>query len=88
MRRFRLLAEHRDSATLLAGGQSLMPTLKLRLVEPSISTASRSYGRCERPMIAIGGLPSRPACARQARHLLDDAVCARASEMAADEVTW
>jgi FAD binding domain in molybdopterin dehydrogenase len=31
---FRLLAEHRDSATLLAGGQSLMPTLKLRLVEP------------------------------------------------------
>jgi FAD binding domain in molybdopterin dehydrogenase len=31
---FRLLAEHRDSTTLLAGGQSLMPTLKLRLVEP------------------------------------------------------
>ena len=30
----RLLAEHRDSAKLLAGGQSLMPMLKLRLVEP------------------------------------------------------
>src|SRR5260370_19140155 len=29
----RLLAEHRDSK-LLAGGQSLMPMLKLRLVEP------------------------------------------------------
>lgn len=30
----RLLAEHRDSAKLLAGGQSLMPMRKLRLVEP------------------------------------------------------
>jgi CO/xanthine dehydrogenase FAD-binding subunit len=29
----RLLAEHRDSAKLLAGGQSLIPMLKLRLVE-------------------------------------------------------
>ena len=48
-------------------------------------------GRCERAMIAIGGLPARPAYARQAAALLagtvlDDAVCARAGEMAAGEV--
>jgi hypothetical protein len=44
-------------------------------------------------MIAIGGLPARPACARQAATLLagtvlDDAACARAGEMAAGEVAW
>jgi CO/xanthine dehydrogenase FAD-binding subunit len=93
---FRLLAEHRDSATLLARGQSLMPTLKLRLVEPGCLIDLNRIpvlGRCERPMIAIGGLPARPACARQAAALLagtvlDDAACARAGEMAAGEVAW
>jgi aerobic carbon-monoxide dehydrogenase medium subunit len=39
----RLLAEHRDSAKLLAGGQSLMPMLKLRLVEPGCRTRSQPY---------------------------------------------
>jgi ATP-dependent DNA ligase len=69
--------------------------LKLRLGEPpaasSISTVSRSYGRCERPTIAISGLPARLAHARQAAVLLtgtvlDAAVRARAGEMAAGEV--
>ena len=48
----RLLAEHRDSAKLLAGGQSLIPMLKLRLVElaaSSISTVSRLWRRFARP---------------------------------------
>jgi hypothetical protein len=52
--------------------------LKLLLGEPaavsSISTVSRSYGRCERPMIAISGLPARPAYARQAAVLLTGTV--------------
>jgi hypothetical protein len=44
-------------------------------------------------MIAVSGSPTQPAYARQAAALLagtvlDDAVCARAGEMAADEVTW
>jgi carbon-monoxide dehydrogenase medium subunit len=61
------------------------------LVSVGVQLTLSTNGRCERAMIAIGGLPARPAYARQAAALLagivlDDAVCARAGEMAAGEV--
>jgi aerobic carbon-monoxide dehydrogenase medium subunit len=61
------------------------------LVSVGVQLTLSTNGRCERAMIAIGGLPARPAYARQATALLagivlDDAVCARAGEMAASEV--
>jgi len=33
---FELLAEHGDASEILAGGQSLMPTLNMRLSRPSL----------------------------------------------------
>jgi CO/xanthine dehydrogenase FAD-binding subunit len=61
------------------------------LVSVGVQLTLSTNGRCERAMIAIGGLPARPAYARQAAALLagivlDDAVCARAGEMAAGEI--
>lgn len=55
------LAEHGDEAKLLAGGQSLLPLMKLRLAVPSVvvdvSRASDlSYVRDEGDVLAIGAL--------------------------------
>ena len=54
-----LLAEHGDEAKLLAGGQSLLPILKLRLADPeTLIDISRipelSYVRVEEDEVAIG----------------------------------
>jgi aerobic carbon-monoxide dehydrogenase medium subunit len=61
------------------------------LVSVGVQLTLGTDGRCERAMIAIGGLPARAAYARQAAALLagvvlDDAVCAWARETAAGEV--
>jgi carbon-monoxide dehydrogenase medium subunit len=55
------LAEHGDEAKLLAGGQSLLPLMKLRLAVPSVlvdvSRASDlAYVRDEGDVLAIGAL--------------------------------
>lgn len=56
-----LLREHGDEAKLLAGGQSLLPLLKLRLAAPSVLVdvsrlADLRYVREEGDEIAIGAL--------------------------------
>jgi carbon-monoxide dehydrogenase medium subunit len=61
------------------------------LVSVGVQLTLNANGRCERAVIAIGGLPARAAYARGAAALLtgavlDDAVCARAGEIAAGEV--
>ena len=55
------LAEHGDEAKLLAGGQSLLPLMKLRLAVPSVvvdvsRAGDLSYVRDEGDEIAIGAL--------------------------------
>jgi carbon-monoxide dehydrogenase medium subunit len=54
-----LLGQHGDDAKLLAGGQSLLPILKLRLAEPAVLVdisriAELSYIRVEGDEVAIG----------------------------------
>ncbi|MDP9434464.1 MAG: FAD binding domain-containing protein, partial [Actinomycetota bacterium] len=54
-----LLSEHGDDAKLLAGGQSLLPVLKLRLARPEVLVdisrlAELSYARVEGDELAIG----------------------------------
>jgi carbon-monoxide dehydrogenase medium subunit len=54
-----LLAEHGDEAKLLAGGQSLLPVLKLRLAAPEVlidisRIAELSYIRVDDEEVAIG----------------------------------
>jgi carbon-monoxide dehydrogenase medium subunit len=56
-----LLATHGDEAKLLAGGQSLIPIMKLRLAEPAILVdisrlADLAYVREENGHLAIGAL--------------------------------
>lgn len=56
-----LLAEHGDSAKLLAGGHSLLPLMKLRLAVPSVLVdvgriADLRYVRQEGDHVAIGAL--------------------------------
>ncbi|MDQ1704023.1 MAG: aerobic carbon-monoxide dehydrogenase medium subunit [Frankiaceae bacterium] len=55
------LAEHGDEAKLLAGGQSLLPLMKLRLAVPSVivdvsRAATLGYVRDEGDVVAIGAL--------------------------------
>jgi aerobic carbon-monoxide dehydrogenase medium subunit len=55
------LAEHGDEAKLLAGGQSLLPLMKLRLAVPAVvvdltSVGELSYVRDEGDTVAIGAL--------------------------------
>ncbi len=52
-----LLSEHGDDAKLLAGGQSLLPVLKLRLARPEVLVdisrlAELSFVRAETPLLA------------------------------------
>jgi carbon-monoxide dehydrogenase medium subunit len=54
-----LLAEHGDDAKVIAGGQSLLPLLKLRLAQPGVlvdisRVAGLSYIRVEGDEVAIG----------------------------------
>lgn len=54
-----LLGQHGDDAKLLAGGQSLLPILKLRLAQPGVLVdisrlAELSYVRIEGDEVAIG----------------------------------
>jgi carbon-monoxide dehydrogenase medium subunit len=56
-----LLAEHGDEAKLLAGGQSLLPLMKLRLAVPSVvvdvsRVGDLAYVRDEGDTVAIGAL--------------------------------
>src|SRR5690348_11859694 len=56
-----LLSEHGDDAKLMAGGQSLLPLMKLRLAVPSVvidvaRARDLSYVRDEGEAIAIGAL--------------------------------
>lgn len=56
-----LLAEHGDEAKLLAGGQSLLPLMKLRLAFPAVLVdvsriTAASYVRDEGAELAIGAL--------------------------------
>jgi aerobic carbon-monoxide dehydrogenase medium subunit len=54
-----LLAEHGEDAKLLAGGQSLLPVLKMRLARPAVLVdisrlAALSYVRVEGDEVAVG----------------------------------
>ena len=56
-----LLGEHGDEATLLAGGHSLLPMMKLRLAVPGVlidvrRIADASYVRVEGDTVAVGAL--------------------------------
>jgi len=65
------LAEHGDEAKLLAGGQSLLPLMKLRLATPAVvvdvSRASElAYVRADGAVLAIGALTRHCDVARSA----------------------
>lgn len=56
-----LLAEHGDEAKVLAGGQSLLPVLKLRLARPEVLVdvgrlSDLAYVRVEGDEVAVGAL--------------------------------
>ncbi|HYX83961.1 MAG TPA: FAD binding domain-containing protein [Gaiellales bacterium] len=56
-----LLAEHGDDATLLAGGQSLLPMMNLRLAQPALvvdlnELAELAFVELRAGMVAIGAL--------------------------------
>ena len=56
-----LLQQHGDEAKLLAGGQSLIPTMKLRLAQPGVLVdlgrmPGLSYIREENGAVAIGAM--------------------------------
>lgn len=57
----RLLAEHGEDAKLLAGGQSLIPLLKMRLAEPTVlidlgKVGDLAYVREDGDVLAIGAM--------------------------------
>lgn len=56
-----LLARHGDAATVLAGGQSLVPLLNFRLARPDLivdvnGLAELAYARCEDGVVRVGAL--------------------------------
>jgi carbon-monoxide dehydrogenase medium subunit len=64
-----LLAEHGDEAKLLAGGQSLLPLMKLRLAMPAVvvdvsRVAELRYVRRDGDVVAIGALTRHADVAR------------------------
>ena len=71
-----LLAQHRDDAKLIAGGQSLVPMMAFRLLRPAWlidinQIASLKFIRLEGDAVHTG------ACTRQCDMLRDDALAAR-----------
>ena len=71
-----LLAAHGDSAKLIAGGQSLVPMMAMRLVRPVFlvdinEIAALKYVETEKDAVRIG------ACTRQVTVERDDALAAR-----------
>lgn len=56
----KLLAEHGDEARVLAGGQSLVPTLATRLARPAHIVDINRIARIERPTISGGRLRIPP----------------------------
>src|SRR6185312_7824849 len=78
----RLLAEHGPEAKVLAGGQSLIPLLSMRLAEPGRlidinALAELDYRRADSEGVRIGAL------ARHSAVLADPAVAARQPLLAA-----
>lgn len=64
-----LLAEHGDDAKVLAGGQSLVPMLNLRLARPAVlvdlnRVANLDYVRAENGQVAVGALARQRAVER------------------------
>src|SRR2546426_7167797 len=64
-----LLQQHGDEAKLLAGGQSLIPTMKLRLAQPGVLVdlgriPGLSYIRQENGAVAIGAMTTYTALER------------------------
>jgi carbon-monoxide dehydrogenase medium subunit len=64
-----LLQQHGDEAKLLAGGQSLIPTMKLRLAQPGVLVdlgriPGLSYIRQENAAVAIGAMTTYTALGR------------------------
>jgi aerobic carbon-monoxide dehydrogenase medium subunit len=80
--------------TARAGGAYVKHSLvagDFALVSVGVHLTLGRDGKCERALIAIGGLPGRPAYAARAAQLLvgavlDDDVCKRAGEIAAREM--
>ena len=67
-----LLAEHGDRAKVLAGGQSLVPLLNLRLIRPAVLVdvnriAALAYIREQDGTLALGALTRLHVVARGAR---------------------
>jgi len=65
------LGEHGDEAKLLAGGQSLLPLMKLRLAMPAVvvdvsRVAELSYVRADGDVLAIGAMTRHCDVARSA----------------------
>jgi len=61
------------------------------LISVGVQLSLDRKGRCQQAVIAVGGLPSKPACAAKAARVLvgssmDEATCVRAAQMAAQEV--
>lgn len=68
-----LLAEHGDEASLLAGGQSLVPLMHLRLARPTVlidinGITPLDHVTAEGPQLRVGAL-TRHATLERARHL-------------------
>jgi len=64
-----LLQQHGDEAKILAGGQSLIPTMKLRLAQPGVLVdlgriTGLSYIRQENGAVAIGAMTTYTALGR------------------------
>lgn len=83
------LAEHGDEAKLLAGGQSLLPLMKLRLAVPAVvvdvSRATDLAGiRDEGSSIAIGALTRHSEVARDDRIRRDVPLLAHAASLVGD----
>ena len=81
----RLLAGARGEARILAGGQSLMPMLNLRLAHPDLLIDINPADR--RPPVIDGGLLRLPALTRH-RVLLEDDLVRRGCPLLAEAVRY
>jgi carbon-monoxide dehydrogenase medium subunit len=76
-----LLAEHGDDARLLAGGQSLIPMMNLRLARPALLI---DIGRLDMGGIAVASESVRLGATVRHRMLLEDAGLARHAPIVAE----